>query len=233
MQRPFPGTVALHGRKGEKMPAFRAVAAFVMLILAAASVAAQEVRITPDMAQVTLQLRGRTVTIVRNQDTGHRLTNAYAKTSRPCPPFCIHPMKAAPGVETVGELELIEFLSSHVAEGRGLLVDARLPAFFRKGTIPGAVNLPFSTVEDTNPYRDEILMALGAKRTGPGWDFSQALDLLAFCNGPWCDQSPRMLRNLLGAGYPAHKLRYYRGGMQDWLLLGLSVEIPGSTGESG
>ena len=63
-------------------------------------------------------------------------------------------------------------------------------------------------------------------RMGPGANFSAALDLALFCNGPWCYQSPRAIRNLLDVGYPADKLRYYRGGMQDWLILGLTVEHP-------
>lgn len=201
-------------------------AAAVALISFAVPATAQDVRITPDMLNMALEIRGKTVVIERIQDKANKLTNDFTKTSRACPPFCIHPMEAAPGIETVGELELIDYLSDYVAQGRGLLIDSRLPDFYTKGTIPGAVNLPFATVDEANPYRDEILKALGATQSGSGWDFSQALDLLAFCNGPWCDQSSRMLTNLLGVGYPAEKLRYYRGGMQNWLLLGLSVEIP-------
>jgi len=33
---------------------------------------------------------------------------------------------------------------------------------------------------------------------------------------------------LLKIGYPAKKMRYYRGGMQDWMILGLTVVVPGS-----
>ena len=35
---------------------------------------------------------------------------AFAKTSRKCPPFCIQPMTLAPGVETIGEVELIDYV---------------------------------------------------------------------------------------------------------------------------
>ena len=31
---------------------------------------------------------------------------------------------------------------------------------------------------------------------------------------------------LRAKGYPARKLKWYRGGMQNWLSVGLSVEIP-------
>ena len=200
-------------------------AAIAALILAGAA-SAQDVRITPDMPRAEFTIRGEQVVIERIQDLDNTITGGFAKTSRQCPPFCIHAMSAGPGVETVGELELIAFLADHVEPGTGLLIDSRLPEFYVQGTIPGSVNLPFSTMEATNPYRDEILSALGGQKSGDTWDFSGAMELLAFCNGPWCDQSPRMIRNMLEVGYPAEKLRYYRGGMQMWLLLGLSVNVP-------
>lgn len=189
---------------------------------------AQEVRITPDTGTRTIVVNGAPLVIERIQDTSHRIDPDFAKTSRPCPPFCIHPISAAPGVETIGEIEVMDFLETTVAQGTGLLIDSRVPEWFRKGTIPGAVNVPFSTLEPANPYRDEILKALGARQTAAGWDYANALDLAMFCNGPWCDQSPRAIRNLTDAGYPPAKIRYYRGGMQLWMLLGLTVQKPTS-----
>ena len=198
------------------------------LFIVPAVVAAQQVKISPDVARVVTEIRGRTVVIERIQDTKNRLTGGFTRTSRACPPFCIHPMQAAPGVETVGEIELMEFLQTTAAEGKGLLVDARIPDFYNRGTIPGAVNVPFTTVDEKNPYRDDIIRALGAVDKGNGWDFTNVAELLVFCNGPWCDQSPSMIRNLIKIGYPADKLKYYRGGMQNWLMLGLSVDVPNS-----
>ena len=58
------------------------------------------------------------------------------------------------------------------------------------------------------------------------WDFSNAKELLLWCNGPWCGQSPRAISGLLNAGYPAEKLYYYRGGMQMWQSLGLTITLP-------
>ena len=58
------------------------------------------------------------------------------------------------------------------------------------------------------------------------WDFSRAKTLVLWCNGMWCGQSPRAIRGLLRLGYPAKKLRYYRGGMQAWQSLGLTVVEP-------
>lgn len=201
-------------------------AAVAVLMLLGQPSWAEDVRITADIAAKQIVVNGQTISIGRIQDKANMLTGEFTKTSRACPPFCIHPISAGAGVETLGEIELLAFLENNVAQGTGLLIDSRVPEWFAKGTIPGAVNVPFTTLEPTNPYRDEILKALGGVKTASGWDFSAALDLAMFCNGPWCDQSPRAIRNLTEAGYPPEKLRYYRGGMQLWLLLGLSVQTP-------
>ncbi|MGV6848496.1 MAG: rhodanese-like domain-containing protein [Marinibacterium sp.] len=206
---------------------FRFLVVMAACACLASLAAAQDVRLTEDTATKEFEIRGKTITISRIQDQSNVLTGDFAKTSRPCPPFCIHPMQAAPGVVTVGELELLDFMEKSVVPGDGLLIDSRVPAFFKKGSIPGAINVPFTTLEDSNPYRDEIIKALGAVETDDGgFDFSGVKSLMLFCNGPWCDQSPRAIRNLIAAGYPADKLFYYRGGMQVWRLLGLTVNQP-------
>lgn len=192
----------------------------------ATPVVAQDVRITQDFAVRTIDLNGSEIVISRIQDQDNRLEDEFTRTSRPCPPFCITPMSVAPDVVTIGELEVIGFLEDQVGAGDGLLLDSRLPEFFVKGTIPGAVNLPFATLDPSNPYRDDILRALGAVNAGSSWDFSAAKALAVFCNGAWCDQAPRAVRHLLAAGYPAEKLLYYRGGMQSWKQLGLTVHLP-------
>ncbi len=55
----------------------------------------------------------------------------------------IQPISLAPGVRTVGELEVIE----HLQAGRPL-VDCRLPHYVERGTIPGAVNIPLAQLRD-------------------------------------------------------------------------------------
>lgn len=201
-------------------------AALVVYVMALFQASAQDVNITPEIKSFSARINGQLIQIDRIQDTSHRVTSEFAKTSRPCPPFCIHPISAAPGVETLGEIELMDFISSEVAGKTGLVVDNRVPEWFAKGTIPGAVNIPFNTLEQSNPYRAQIFQALGAVQAEEGWNFEGALDLALFCNGPWCDQSPRAIRDLIEAGYPPEKLRYYRGGMQMWVLLGLTVKTP-------
>jgi len=191
---------------------------------------AQDVRITEDQPIASFALNGQTITIERNQDQSSVIVGEFAKTSRPCPPFCITPISVADGVATVGELEVIEFLLGEVAAGTGLLIDSRVPQWYEKGTIPGAVNVPFPTLDADNPYRNDILKALGAREVDGQLEFSNALQLMVFCNGPWCKQAPHAIQNLLAAGYPSENIQYYRGGMQLWMLFGLTVESPQTQG---
>lgn len=209
----------------------------------------KDVKITEYLPEVQFTANGKSHTIGRIQDENNEISGGFAKTSRKCPPFCIHPMEAAPGVATVGELELLEFLKNKVEKGSGLLIDARVESFYVKGTIPGSISIPFTAFsgDDRDPAFQQALAKLGVMRGESvnwtdsthkslddfgqharkfNWDFSRAKDILLFCNGPWCDQSPRAIHALAKFGYPVNKMYYYRGGMQDWLLLGLSVEVP-------
>ena len=205
-----------------------------LLLSASAEVDDRKVGITESISFVMVNHRGTPVTVERIQDTENRMVDDFSKTSRPCPPFCIHPMEAYPGVRTVGELELLDFLKIDVEEERGLLVDARLSNWYESETIPGAVNIPFPVFTSASRKRERILQLLGAKRDPSGsYSFSQARTLCLFCNGPWCDQSPRAIRSLIDIGYPAEKLLYYRGGMQAWKLLGLTTVLPVSNAVEG
>jgi rhodanese-related sulfurtransferase len=204
-----------------------ALLALCAVVALPAAATAQEVWITPDLPVFEYEAEGRSYLIERNQDQEAVIEGSFAKTSRPCPPFCVHPMIAAPGVTTVGEIEVLDFIRAHVEPGTGYLVDSRLTNWYDSGTIPGAINLPFNLFDQNgNPFLDPILAQLGAVRRGAAWDFSEAKHLLLFCNGAWCDQSPRAIRNLVAIGYPPEKLNYYRGGMQSWLQLGFGIERP-------
>ncbi|RKZ57872.1 MAG: rhodanese-like domain-containing protein [Gammaproteobacteria bacterium] len=218
------------------------------------SVQAKEVtvKITDEKSYSTVHDGGELVKISRIQDTTHVLGGSFAKTSRPCPPFCINPISLDKRVQTVAELEVIKFMETTMYRGTGVLVDARTTSWHKKGTIPGSRNIPFTIFEkDVNDIElAEVLESLGAverdsvnpvlrmvesigllngDQKTEKWDFSEAKDLLLWCNGPWCGQSPRAIRGLLSAGYPAEKLYYYRGGMQMWQSLGLTTIIPKDT----
>jgi rhodanese-related sulfurtransferase len=184
------------------------------------------VGITPDIPFINISHQGIKVQVKRIQDTNNKLIDDFAKTSRPCPPFCIHPMLAAPGVETIGEIELLDFLTNKVKKGQGLLIDARMPKFFNSETIPGSINIPF--ILFTGEDSQKIIKLLGVQKKGDKFNFSSAKELALFCNGPWCDQSPRAIKALVKAGYPATKLKYYRGGMQLWKIFSLTTVLPRS-----
>ncbi len=213
------------------------------------SAQAIDVNITKTISYIETTHEGQPVKIIRNQDQNHHLTGSYTKTSRKCPPFCIQPMKVADGVTTIGELELLNFIQDKVNNGVGLLIDARTPAWHKKGTIPGSINIPFTSFQkDTDPITlEEALIKLGAIKKDDSkssilqsalsffsnkdiansqWDFSEAKDLALWCNGMWCGQSPHAIKGLLALGYPANKIYYYRGGMQAWQSLGFNTIKP-------
>jgi len=198
------------------------------------SVQALEVGITPTMSTVEVMHNGAKVTIQRNQDQKNTIKKAFAKTSRKCPPFCIQPSTLAPGVETIAEVEMLGYLSKMSAGDSSIIViDSRTPDWVKKGTIPGAINLPWTKL---NPAKgaDPISIAeimeevFNVKQVEGLMDFSKAKTAVLFCNGMWCGQSPNNIKNLLKFGYPAHKIKWYRGGMQNWETLGLTT-VPGSS----
>lgn len=206
----------------------------LFLAFFAGGAAALEVNITPDLDRLEVRHGDKMVTVVRNQDTQAMIDPAYARTSRPCPPFCAQPMKVAEGVETIGEIELLAFMKTRLSDGTGVLIDARTPRWYQAGTIPGSVNIPYTQLNPAQGADDitleDALLPLGVTLgDDENWDFSQARRLVLWCNGPWCGQSPVAIRGLLSIGYPAEKLLYYRGGMQLWQIFGLPLVKPDGT----
>lgn len=192
-----------------------------------------KVNITPDMPSVTIVENGTTYVIKRNQDVDNTIVDDYALTSRQCPPFCVQPMQLLPGVHTIGELEMLDFLKARSNGDKNILiVDSRTPDWVQKGSIPGAINIPWTQLypeaSSYEPFEVEDLLTtrFGAEVNDGIWDFSQAKTLVMFCNGPWCGQSPVNIKALVNMGYPADKLYWYRGGMQAWHALGLTTTTP-------
>jgi rhodanese-related sulfurtransferase len=141
-----------------------------------------------------------------------------------CDPDCIAPEAAAVGVRTVIEPDVLGFLVNEVAQNQGLLVDARMPGGRALGFIPGSVSLPHETVASDNEFRDEILKALGARAFESVFNFADAQRLVVFDNGPSQNEASILIAHLLDACYPAEKINYYRGGMQVWSVVGLTVQ---------
>ena len=189
------------------------------------------VHITPDLPSVKVLHQGKPVTVERNPDTENMIEPDFALTSRPCPPFCILPMTLAPGVETLGELELIGYLEKIGKDASVMVIDSRDGTWpQRTGIIPGAIVLPWQKLHPAHATAQEIADVLqfqfGAARQDGLWNFAGAKTLVFYCNGPWCGQSPTNIKQLLALGYPAHKLKWYRGGIQEWKMLGLTTIPP-------
>ena len=200
--------------------------------LAGSGLYAAEVNITGNVESITVKHGDNDVKIMRNQNQKNTVNPAFAKTSRKCPPFCIQPATIAAGVETIAELEMLQYLSRR-SEGDDsiLVIDSRTPAWVAKGTIPGSINIPWTSL---NPAKGADPISIGeilegkfnARNLEGLWDFRNARTLVMFCNGMWCGQSPNNIKNLLAFGYPAHKIKWYRGGMQNWEILGLTTVKP-------
>ena len=193
---------------------------------------AKEVGIAPSLKSVEVMHGNKKITVIRNQDKNNTITQSFAKTSRPCPPFCIQPMKVAPGVETIGELELLDYLKAMTAGDESIvLIDSRTKDWFEKGTIPGAINVPWTLINidsGANPISivDILQDIYGVSTHQDLLDFSTAKTAIMFCNGMWCPQSPNNIRSLIKFGYPASNIKWYRGGMQAWETLGLTTVKP-------
>lgn len=211
-----------------------------------ASAKGKPVGITPNLSSVDVMHKGKPTKITRVQDNGNTVNPAFAKTSRPCPPFCIQPMSLGKGIQTIGEVEVINYADKMSKGDKNImLVDSRTPDWVAKGTIPGAVNVSWveltpkkgATTEGiikvmTGQFgvklaagKDDVDVdeAIANGDTSKVFDFSGAKTLVMFCNGMWCGQSPASIAALRKFGYPADRIKYFRGGMQTWEILGLST----------
>jgi rhodanese-related sulfurtransferase len=137
----------------------------------------------------------------------------------------LSPMIMHKDIETFGELEVLEFLEDMQDNEEMLFVDSRKTQWFESLTIPSAINIPFIYFTERDKWskeKKEALEHFGIKGNNAPYDFSKAKTILFFCNGIWCRQSPQMIEALLELGYPAKKMKWYRGGMQSWLSVGMT-----------
>ena len=178
-----------------------------------------------------LEVKAGNVSFSRNQDNNNTVNPAFAKTSRPCPPFCIQPSTLATNVETIAENEVIHYVKK-MKEGDSsiMVIDSRTPDWVGRGAIPGAENLPFTLIKNAMKNMDADALANTLKKfdvkvndDGTLYNYSNAKTLVMYCNGMWCGQSPTNIKDLLALGYPSHKIKWYRGGMQNWEILGLNT----------
>jgi rhodanese-related sulfurtransferase len=100
-----------------------------------------------------------------------------------------------------------ESLWEALQSGRNvILVDALAPMAFAASHLPGAINMPLSSVDGT------------AERRIPDRDS----EIVVYCSGPDCESSVEVAERLVELGY--RNVRHYAGGKKDWREAGLPLE---------
>ena len=200
----------------------------ITAICSTGSFAAEEktnfVPISSGVKSIEMNLNGEKFTLMRNQTAGNKISPLYETTNRGTP----QPIVLAPGVETLGEVEFVEYMKKAQTDENIAIIDSRKPGWFAKLRIPGAVNVPFTNFDEKDTAIEMMEDEMGVVQKEDGTlDFSNAKTLALYCNGYWCGQTPGMVKNaefaLLKMGFPAEKIKYYRGGMQAWASLGFTV----------
>lgn len=196
----------------------------VGLLMLLSSFVLAEVLIAKDLKSVAITLNDESFVVERNQNKGNKIHELYASTNR----GKIQPIQLAPGLETLGELELIDYLVKAQNDDNIIVIDTRTVGWYANLRIPGAVNIPNTDFDERDSAIEAAEDYFGVKENEDGsLDFSKAKTVVAYCNGFWCGQTPALLKHaefsLLKLDYPVEKLKYYRGGMQAWTALGLTV----------
>jgi len=138
----------------------------------------------------------------------------------------ISPMILHKKIETYGEMEVLAYVKKMHDDDSMLFIDTRDEEWYGYKTIPGAINIHCAYIIMQETFPDEYkasLQKLGVIIREKSYDFSQVKTILLFCNGSWCSQSPKMIKALLALGYPPEKMKWYRGGMDDWLGLSMTT----------
>jgi rhodanese-related sulfurtransferase len=119
----------------------------------------------------------------------------------------VQPIVAYPGVVTIGELELMEHIRNN-----GAVIDTRQARYLESGgRIPTALHAPWqSIVAEVQSYIERGVLTKHSV-------------LALYCNGPQCPATQKAIRLLVESGWREDQLLYYRGGIMDWVSLGLPL----------
>ena len=104
----------------------------------------KEVFISPGVVSIDVNHKGKVVKLMRNQDRDNEISDFYLKTTRgkiqPMHPFAPH------AVETIGELDMIEYVKQKSAGDDSLvIIDTRTPNWVAiSGGIPTEINIPYT-----------------------------------------------------------------------------------------
>ncbi len=204
----------------------------------------------PDMPYLFVVHNGRSVKVERDiYDSYKARTNLYGylvQIAGTCPPFCLLPQQLDLPVETVGEIEIIDFMMTKLRKGQGVLLDTRHKEAYQSATIPGSANYSIQIIQKGlgDKEFEDMLLALGAVRRGEisaldkileatgvtdtsmltdDWDFNEAKELIVWANSAMNKTPVTAIEILLAAGYPAKKLKWYRGGLASWQYWGFNT----------
>lgn len=204
----------------------------------------------PEMPYLFVVHNGRSIKIERDIfDSYKARANLYGnlvQIAGTCPPFCLLPQQLDIPVETVGETEIIDFMMTKLRNGKGVLLDTRSKKAYESDTIPGSVNYFIQIIQKGlgNKEFEDMLLSLGAERrdevsaldkilesTGikdtsmltDTWDFTEAKELIVWSSSAMNKSSVTAIEKLLAAGYPAEKLKWYRGGLASWQYWGFNT----------
>jgi rhodanese-related sulfurtransferase len=183
-----------------------------------------KVWIAPGVLSIPLELHGEKWLIQRNQDPTLTLTPLYTNTTV----GYLQPIKLAFGLDTIGELELLDYLQKMQYDDSIALIDTRPFQSYERLHIPGAVNIPLVLFKNELSSIETLEREFNVTSNPNGeLNFDNAKTLIAYSNGHFCAMTPYALINarysLLKLGYPPQKIKYYRGGMQDWTSVGLTT----------
>lgn len=143
----------------------------------------------------------------------------------------VQPMSIDKDIRTFGELEVLRFLEIlEFNSDKYALIDARRSYWYESMTLPGSVNISYYGLRENKRHTEDYTRALELlnvkKDKDNNLDFSQAKEIVLFCNASWCVQSVWAIKSLIKMGYPKNKIAWYRGGLQDWVGLGFTTVKP-------
>tara|TARA_R110002049_G_scaffold135950_12_gene295578 strand:+ start:304 stop:1059 length:756 start_codon:yes stop_codon:yes gene_type:complete len=218
----FVAAKSIYGGRALGDDSMKRAALFATALAVQASIGMAQSETSP--VQASFIFDGNRIKIMANSKDADLYASRFASIPASCDPHCIAPQVAAVGIDTVIEPEVLEFLEQTVGGNQGLLVDARMPVDREMGYIPGSVSLPHVTMAEAGDIRGQIMLALGAREFDGVYNFADAQALMVFDNGPSQNDAGELIANLLEIGYPPEKIKYYRGGMQVWSVLALTIQ---------
>jgi len=176
----------------------------VILIIAASAVGV-----------VQNQFRDRPLKLIQNTKA---VSTVQHGETRPEPASAIE-QKGASGEETSAEPPLpegavsTEQVRALFDQENAYIIDARDPAAFAEGHIPGSINIPYDRLPD---YLETL--ELEVPMDG---------QVVCYCWSPTCDFSDQLATELKILGY--ENIRVYTGGWEHWTEAGLPTEGTGAS----